>query len=92
MNPTVAIHYFLSLRQAEQMRLLVSRLPGNGGADCYLIENGLRGTHSLRFDPRVWDRLHPGVAHPDPVILQGWVRGYLYAVKTAKRTLRQLSV
>ena len=90
MHPMITLHYFVSRRQAMQVRALLARQSGNGGLVCYFTFREENGTHSLRFCGRTYAELNPGMAPPNPSILQGWIRGYLYAVETAKRTLKEL--
>lgn len=73
---------------------MLGRQTGNGGKECYSVDWAgamtHRGIFSLRFNTHTFAQRYPGIAPPNPDILSGWIRGYLYAVKSAKRTLKQL--
>lgn len=79
------LHHFNSKRTATDVMQLVSRIPGNGGKQCFRVDEcpesstAKKRVYRILFLPAVFREIFPGFQQPNPDIMAGWIRGFLYA-------------
>lgn len=99
MNNDNVLHHFTSKTQANDVMVIVSRQSGNGGKKCFLVDECPvssrkgRRVYRIRFLSDEYENmLGCGAVRLGAVVIrehvrqmQGFVRGYLYAVNNADK-------